>query len=49
MTVFSPEIFIDRGAWWATVHRVNKVSDTTEQLMLSDTLSKNIYRRQERI
>ena len=22
---------IDRGAWWATVHRVSKESDTTEE------------------
>ena len=26
---------MDRGAWWGTVHRVNKESDTTERLTLS--------------
>ena len=25
---------MDRGAWWATAHRVAKESDTTKQLML---------------
>ena len=29
-----PENFVDRGAWWATVHRA-KESDATEQLPLS--------------
>ena len=27
---------MDRGAWWATVHRVIKESDTTEQLHTSE-------------
>ena len=25
---------MDRGAWWATVHRVAKEADTTERLSL---------------
>ena len=26
---------MDGGAWWATVHRISKELDTTEQLTLS--------------
>ena len=33
------EIVKDRGAWQATVHRVTKESDTTEQLILAKKLS----------
>ena len=31
--LFLPGNPVDRGAWWATVHRVAKESDTTERLM----------------
>ena len=34
---------MDRGAWRATVHGVNKESDKTERLTLS--LSKGLYAR----
>ena len=33
---------MDRGAWWATVHRVTKESDTTELLHLTSLHAKLI-------
>ena len=42
------ENFMDRGAWWATVHRIAEL-DTTEQLTFTYTYLlisyKSIYRR----
>ena len=31
-SILAWRIPMDRGAWWATVHRVSKESDTTQRL-----------------
>ena len=33
-SLLARRISMDRGAWWAAVHKVTKESDTTEQLSL---------------
>ena len=35
------ENFMNRGAWWATIHKVPKESDTTKQLTLFVHVYKN--------
>ena len=40
--VFLPGKSTDRGTWWATVHRVAKESNVTEQLNNKETLARGV-------
>ena len=35
---------VDRGAWWATVHRISKELDTTERLTQYDNMFQKVLR-----
>ena len=43
-SILAWRIPMDRGAWWATVHRVAKSWETTERLSPSTEIVKRRYR-----